>query len=739
MATAGGIRLGKVFVEIGADPSKLFGALNKLNKRIGSIGSSMANFGGRMTALGVGLAAPLAIATRTGARFDSTLRNISASTGATAQDISRIDKAAMGMSQAMGIGPTAIAEGFLELLKAGMPLEDVLGGAGKAALQFAKVGELAVADAAVVMSDAMNVFGVDASKAANTLSSAADASSTSIEEISQAFTQVSAVASQSNQGIDDVAAALALLANAGVKGSDAGTSLKNMFAKLKSPVDAAATALGEVGLSTDSFRDASGAMLPLADQITVLKNATDGLSEASRDSLFQKVFGTDAIRAALILTSTGAAGINGMKNTMNESLPVGEKFEQLMGGLAGTGEKISASLERLQITLSAALAPTLGRIGNVITGVVNGFSEFAANNTDTMLAVGEAVLKFTLLGGALYGVGKALMLVSGGLGLVMSPLGLFVAGIGGIAVASGFAQGAMDDLTATAESTGDKISDALASGDFSAAWIYAIAAVEEALLRMRATFDRTIQKPINLTAVKMAGESRFSEIMDQINPGQKAWQFGAGEDVKRRARVAKQLDNATNQEQFVAASDLANQEIAMAEQAGNGQIAAGFRELIQMTKEQLIQVGAMGDGSLERGLEEIRTRAESKIADLERRRAEKQAQEALAPAAGGAAAVAAKMGPQGPAAPAGGLADTPRWLQGMIDQERSSLAAKAEAERIAAETRMAIASSSEAVGTFSGVGLGGLGFGNALQEKQVGLLEKIEANTRENGMGAVLA
>jgi TP901 family phage tail tape measure protein len=179
-----------------------------------------------------------------GQRISQTLLNIQASTGATAQELDRLKAASMQMSQAMGVGPTQIANSFVELLKAGMSVEQVLGGAGKAAIEFATVGQMDVAEAGVVMADAMKVFGVTADVAANAISSAADASSTSIEGLSQAFAQVSAVAALANQSIGSTSAALAILANAGVKGSDAGTSLKTMLLRLMAPADEAVGAAG---------------------------------------------------------------------------------------------------------------------------------------------------------------------------------------------------------------------------------------------------------------------------------------------------------------------------------------------------------------------------------------------------------------------------------------------------------------------------------------------------------------
>ena len=210
--------MGKVFVEIGADPARFFAAIQGIQKSIGRIGSAMSSLGTRMAGVGAAFGAPFVGAVVAGSKFQDVLLNIKASTGATAGQLEQVKSAAMAMSSALGVGPTEAAQGFLELLKAGMSVEQVLSGAGQSALQFAKVGEMAVADAAVVMADAMNVFKVSGDVAANTLSSAADASSTSIQGISLAFSQVSAVAALANQSIQDTGAALAVLANAGIKG-----------------------------------------------------------------------------------------------------------------------------------------------------------------------------------------------------------------------------------------------------------------------------------------------------------------------------------------------------------------------------------------------------------------------------------------------------------------------------------------------------------------------------------------
>lgn len=312
--SASRVRQGGVFVEIGADARKFFATLDKINKQVGKVGASIAGVGGRVAGIGAAMAAPFVAAAAAGSRFQDVMLNVQASTGATTAQLDQIRKAAMAMSQSLGVGPTEAAAGFLELLKAGMSVEQVLGGAGKAAIAFAKVGGMAVADAAVVMADAMNVFKVSGDTAANTLSAAADASSTSIEGIAQAFSQVSAVAGLANQSIQDTAASLAVLANAGIKGSDAGTSLKTMLMRLMAPAEDAVGALGQLGLSVSSFRNADGTMKPMVEIIRTLSSALEGMDQAAKDDIFRRIFGQDAIRAAAVMTSAGVEGFNAMRD-----------------------------------------------------------------------------------------------------------------------------------------------------------------------------------------------------------------------------------------------------------------------------------------------------------------------------------------------------------------------------------------------------------------------------------------
>jgi TP901 family phage tail tape measure protein len=466
--SAGAVRAGGVFVEIGADPRKFFSALTKVNKSLGNMGRSLASGGGKLAAAGIGMAAPIAAAVRQGAAFESTLLNIRASTGATSAQIDQIKASSMAMSQALGVGPTEAAQGMLELLKAGMSLDAVLGGAGKTALEFAKVGEMDVAQAAVVMSDAMNVFKVSSDVAANALSSAADASSTSIAQMSEAFSMSSAVAGLAGQSIEDLSATLAILANNGVKGSDAGTSVKTMLMRLMAPADDAVGALDQLGLSVASFRGADGQMKPMVDIIGTLTQAMGGLDQTAKDDIFRRIFGADAIRAASILASEGVDGFTKMREAMASALPVGEKYKLVMSGLAGSFGSVLAAMQRMAIAITDAVAPALAGALPFITGFIDGLTKLATDNKEAVAAFAKFAVAAVAVGSAMVGLGISLQVTSFGLAgigkaaaFALSPLTMLIGAAS--KVGQSFALVAMPATLKLANSIGSSMLGASAS------------------------------------------------------------------------------------------------------------------------------------------------------------------------------------------------------------------------------------------------------------------------------------
>ena len=438
-----GIRAGRAYVEIGGNDT-LDRALRKSEARLRAFGDSVGRLGLKLTALGAALAAPLAVGAKSFAIYEQALADLRAAANPTAAEFDLIKQRVNELSAATGKGPADVAAAFTELLKAGLGVQQVLGGAGEAALKFSRVAGMEVAEAATVMVDAMSVFKEGPAAVGDALSQAADASTTGVKQIAEAMSMSSAVAGQTGQSLRDLSAAIGIMASAGVKGSDAGTSLKTMLLSLAAPTDTGARVIEEFGLSV---RDATGKVKPMRALIEELQGKLGGLDLASRDRALKDLFGTDAIRAGMILMGKGVKGWDEFNGKMGESLGVGAKFDIMADTTQGALERMWAALQRTGNAVHEAFAGEVRRAIEAVTRALGAVAQWATENRGTVIAIAAGVAGVAAAGAALIGVGvaakgaalafgfaavaaKAVLAV---LAAVVSPVGLVVAGLAALA------------------------------------------------------------------------------------------------------------------------------------------------------------------------------------------------------------------------------------------------------------------------------------------------------------------
>ena len=174
MAESSNIRAGRAYIEIGANDKTLKAGLDRALARVKAYAGAVAQVGKSMQAAGTNLvkyggaaSAPLLIGAKAFASYEQALADLRAAANPTAAELEKIKAAIDSVSDSTGKDRVDVTAAFSELLKAGMPLEKVLGGAAEAAIKFARVGGLEVADAVSAMNDALNVFareGMDASQ-----------------------------------------------------------------------------------------------------------------------------------------------------------------------------------------------------------------------------------------------------------------------------------------------------------------------------------------------------------------------------------------------------------------------------------------------------------------------------------------------------------------------------------------------------------------------------------------------
>ena len=275
---------------------------------------------------------------------------------------------------------------MIELSKAGLSVNDTLD-ASRGVLALAKAGQLETAEAAAISANALLAFslkGTEATRVADLLAAAANASSSDVRGMGDSMAQVSAVAAQTRRPVEDVVTQIALLANQGIKGSDAGTSLKTMLMALTPKSKEAGEAMAALGVSA---YDSSGKMKSTREIIGLYSEKLAKLTDEQRDQTLQTIFGSDAMRAASILIRGGTAEYDKMAGAVTKSGAAQKNAAAYTAGLKGNIEAINSSLETISLTIGQKVLPFVQVITGAIAGWISENQELA-----TAIAIGGVTL-----------------------------------------------------------------------------------------------------------------------------------------------------------------------------------------------------------------------------------------------------------------------------------------------------------------------------------------------------------
>lgn len=327
-------------------------------------------------------------------------------------------------------------QAITELAKGGLTEADIQAGALKSTMDLAASSGMELGNAANVVVQAMGAFGLtanDSAQAANALAGAAAASSTDVEPLTQGLAQASAQAKNAGWSIQETTAVLGKFADAGIVGSDAGTSLKTMLQRLAAPAsDNAAAKIKALGIET---RDASGNLLGASEMAQELKDKLGGLSAAERDAALQAIFGSDAMRAATIMMNSGSEGLASYIAATNDQ----ESAQRLANSQMSEGslaiEEMKGSLETAAITIGQTLAPVITKVAEFITELANKFSALPQGVQTGIVAFAGII---AVLGPLLMVIGQVMTGISaiaGVLSLLSAPISTVVVAIS-VAVAT---------------------------------------------------------------------------------------------------------------------------------------------------------------------------------------------------------------------------------------------------------------------------------------------------------------
>lgn len=427
----------------GKDGKLNWEGLKKGGSATKALGEGITDLGSSMT---LGLTVPIVAAggaaTSVAAGFDDAMSQVQGALGGASEDMDGLRDLALQLGADTVFSATESAQAMVELAKGGLTEAQIKGGALAASMDLAAAGQLNLADAAATTVQMMGSFGLgagDATRIANALAGAANASSADVSDLTQAMSQCSAQASLAGWSLEDTAAALALFADHGVKGSDAGTSLKTMLQRLAAPTDQAAEAIAAYGLN---IRDSNGKMKDISGIADELTGKLGGLSDAERDAALQTIFGSDASRAAAILMQSGSEGLAKYIAATNDATAAETMASAQKGELSWALENMGGAVESASIAFGTALAPAITAVAGVIGNVAEAFASLPAG-VQTGIAVvlalvaalGPLLMVIGSVVAALPAISEGFAVLGGALAIPLAPAAAVVAAIAAVAAA----------------------------------------------------------------------------------------------------------------------------------------------------------------------------------------------------------------------------------------------------------------------------------------------------------------
>ena len=394
-----------------------------------ALGEGITDLGSSMT---LGLTVPIVAAggaaISVAANFDDAMSQVQGALGDASADTEGLRQLALQLGSDTVFSATEAAQAMVELAKGGLTEADIKGGALAASMDLAAAGQLNLADAAETTVQMMGSFGLgagDATRIANALAGAANASSADVSDLTQAMSQCSAQASLAGWSLEDTAAALALFADHGVKGSDAGTSLKTMLQRLSAPTDQAADAMEAYGLEV---RDSNGKMKDITGIADELTGKLGTLSDAERDAALQTIFGSDASRAAAILMQSGSEGLQKYIAATNDATAAETMANAQKGELSWALENMGGAIESASIAFGSALAPAITAVAGVIGNVAEAFASLPSGAQTAIAvvlalvaAVGPLLVVFGSVVAMLSALSEGLLMLGGAFAVPLAP------------------------------------------------------------------------------------------------------------------------------------------------------------------------------------------------------------------------------------------------------------------------------------------------------------------------------
>lgn len=346
--------------KIGATGEKL----QTVGNKISSVGQKLLPVTGVVTGLGTA-------AVKTAADFDSAMSKVAAVSGATGSDFDKLRDKAREMGAKTKFSATEAADAMNYMAMAGWKTEEMLSGIEGVMYLAAASGE-DLATTSDIVTDALTAFGLTAADSghfADVLAAASSNANTNVSMMGETFKYCAPVAGALGFSVEDTAEAIGLMGNAGIKASQAGTSMRSIMTNLTGDVKLSGAAIGDVTIATTN---ADGSMRSLSAILADCRMAFGGMTEAEKANNAETLVGKNAMSGFLALMNAAPEDIAKVSGAVNNCKDAAKNMADTMqDNLEGQLTILKSQLQELAISFGDLLMPAVRSIVSGLQGMVN--------------------------------------------------------------------------------------------------------------------------------------------------------------------------------------------------------------------------------------------------------------------------------------------------------------------------------------------------------------------------------
>lgn len=325
------------------------------------------------TAAALGGVAVAAI--KVGSDFESQMSRVKAISGATGEEFEQLKEQAMQLGADTSFSASQAAEGMENLAAAGFTTSEIMS-AMPGLLNLAAASGEDLASSSDIAASTLRGFGLaasDAAHVADVLAANANRTNSSVADTGEAMKYIAPLARAAGLSLEETAAAIGIMANAGVNGSQAGTSLRGALSRLSKPTKDMSEAMDELGIS---FYDSNGKMKSLTEQVGMLRQATEGMTDEQKNNYLVTLYGQEALSGMLALINEGEGSLGELTNAYKNCDGAAQKAaETMQDNLSGALEQLGGSAQTLGLAFYNSVADNLKNAAKTATESINNITD----------------------------------------------------------------------------------------------------------------------------------------------------------------------------------------------------------------------------------------------------------------------------------------------------------------------------------------------------------------------------